>query len=92
MFGCPAYTHVDEGKLEPRAKKYIFLGYASGMKGFRLWCPDLKSPKFIISRDIIFDEYAMINHRQKNIINSESTQIKGNIKQIELGAVDSNPL
>ncbi|KAK3007026.1 hypothetical protein RJ639_016924 [Escallonia herrerae] len=27
IFGCPAYAHVNDGKLEPRAKKCIFLGY-----------------------------------------------------------------
>ena len=36
FFGCLAYMHVNEGKLEPRAKKCIFLGYASGVKGYRL--------------------------------------------------------
>ena len=30
IFGCHAYMHVSEGKLEPRARKCIFLGYASG--------------------------------------------------------------
>ena len=34
VFGCPAYFHIDQGKLEPRAKKCIFLGYASGVKGY----------------------------------------------------------
>lgn len=61
IFGCPAYAHVNEAKLEPRAKKCIFLGYASRVKGYRLWCTDPKSPKFIISRDVIFYEYAILN-------------------------------
>ena len=34
VFGCLAYFHVDQGQLEPRAKKCIFLGYASGVKGY----------------------------------------------------------
>ena len=55
VFCCPAYFHVNDGKLEPRAKKAIFLGYATGVKGYRLWFPDPKSPKFI-SRDVTFDE------------------------------------
>ncbi|KAG8503427.1 hypothetical protein CXB51_001333 [Gossypium anomalum] len=25
IFGCPAYAHVDNGKLEPRSIKYVFL-------------------------------------------------------------------
>ena len=27
VFGCPAYYHLSEGKLELRAKKGIFVGY-----------------------------------------------------------------
>ena len=61
MFGCSTYTHVRDGKLEPRAKKYIFLGYASGVKGYRLWCNDTKSPELIISRNVIFIESALLD-------------------------------
>ena len=57
-FGCPAYARVDNGKLEPRAIKCIFLGYNPGVKGYKLWSSDLK--KVIISRDVTFDESAMI--------------------------------
>lgn len=66
IFCCPADAHVNEGKLEPRAKKCIFLSYASGVKGYRLWCIDFKLPKFIASRDVIFYESIMLN--QKNEI------------------------
>ncbi|KAK3031482.1 hypothetical protein RJ639_035517 [Escallonia herrerae] len=45
IFDCPAYAHVNDGKFEPRAKKCIFLGFASGVKGYRLWCPDSKSSR-----------------------------------------------
>ena len=58
VFGCPAYAHVNEGKLEPRAKKCIFLGYQAYVKGYRLWCP--KTSKFLISRDVSFDENFMV--------------------------------
>ena len=39
---CPAYAHMNEGKLEPRATKCILLGYVDGVKGYRLWCPNSK--------------------------------------------------
>ena len=52
VFRCPAYAHVNEEKLEFIAKKFIFLGYTPGVKGYR--CPDRKSLKFIINRDVIF--------------------------------------
>ncbi|XP_073039067.1 uncharacterized protein [Primulina eburnea] len=34
-FGCVVYVHVNQGKLNPRAKKRIFLGYPSGVKGYK---------------------------------------------------------
>jgi hypothetical protein len=36
VFGCPAYFHMNEGKLEPRAKKGIFVGYPINIKGYKL--------------------------------------------------------
>ena len=38
IFGCPAYAHIDDGKLERMALKCIFLGYTTGVEGYRLWC------------------------------------------------------
>ena len=35
IFGCPAYYHVNEGKLEPRSKKVKFIGYVDGVKGYK---------------------------------------------------------
>jgi hypothetical protein len=58
VFGCTAYAHVDNGKLEPRAVKCIFLGYQSGVKGYKLWNP--QTQKVVISRNVIFDESAML--------------------------------
>src|SRR3954469_9806611 len=66
VFGCPAYAHVRDGKLEPRARKCVFLGYASGVKGYRLWCNDKKSPGFIISRDVTFNESASLTKEKEN--------------------------
>ncbi len=66
IFGCPAYAHVNDGKLEARAMKCIFLGYATGVKGYRLWCTEQdRTPRFIISRDVTFDESAMFNQKEE---------------------------
>ena len=56
IFGCIAYAHVKQGKLEPRALKCMFLGYPEGVKGHRLWCVDSKPPQCIISKDVTFHE------------------------------------
>ena len=34
VFGCLAYVHVKQGKLEPREKRCLFIGYPSGVKGY----------------------------------------------------------
>ena len=36
IFGCSAYAHIDNGKLEPRIRKCVFLRYMSGIKGYKL--------------------------------------------------------
>jgi hypothetical protein len=63
-FGCSAYCHVNDCKLEPRSKKCALLGYADKVKGYRLWCSDPKSHKFIVSRDVVFDESTMLHPRK----------------------------
>lgn len=35
-FGCIAYVHKKEGKLDPRAKKAVFLGYPQGVKRIQI--------------------------------------------------------
>ncbi|KAH9706494.1 hypothetical protein KPL70_012223 [Citrus sinensis] len=44
IFGCPTYYHVKDGKLDPRARKTIFVGFKGGVKGFKLW--DLEDKKW----------------------------------------------
>ena len=76
VFGSTAYYHVTESKLDPRAKKAIFMGITSGVKGYRLWCPMTK--KVIFSRDVTFDESAMINK-----VTEDTKQNEGASKQVE---------
>lgn len=35
-FGCFAYCHSNEGKLEPNANKGMFMSYPDGTKGYRI--------------------------------------------------------
>lgn len=53
-FGCIAYVHFDEGKLNPKEKKGVFTRYLDGVKGFRVWLLDDK--KCVISRNVVLRE------------------------------------
>lgn len=66
-FGCAAYAHVKQSKLEPRAKKCIMLGYQDGVKAYRLWNLEKGDQKILVSRDVIFDEDEMpLKKREDN--------------------------
>ncbi|WVY92910.1 hypothetical protein V8G54_031998 [Vigna mungo] len=65
VFGSLAFAHVRGDKLDSRAAKCIFLGYAEGVKGYRLCWLDSPS-KLIISRDVIFDETRMAMHPENS--------------------------
>ena len=39
------------------------MGYGNGVKGFRIW--SLLKRKVILSRDVIFDEFSMLNSKSK---------------------------
>ena len=54
VFGCPAYAQ----KLDAKFRQCIFLVYKKWVKDFKLW--DLKANKVVISRDVIFDEKAIL--------------------------------
>ena len=83
VFGFTAYYHVKESMLDPRAKKALFMGVTSGVKGYRLWCLSLK--KIISSRDVTFDESAMMKKVTTDGKVSENTfqQSEGRLKQVE---------
>jgi len=37
VFGCPSYYHVKEDKLDPRAKKGMFIGLKKGIKSYKIF-------------------------------------------------------
>lgn len=78
IFGCNAYYHVNEGKLVPRSKKGLFMGYGDGVKGYRIWSPSEK--KVILSRDVIFDESPMLQPKLEVSISRKEDKIS---KQVE---------
>ena len=57
VFGCIVYVHIpkfERSKLDPRANKYIFVGYAEHQKWYR--CYDPLTKRMYISLDVSFHE------------------------------------
>nr|GEX97481.1 retrotransposon protein, putative, Ty1-copia subclass [Tanacetum cinerariifolium] len=75
IFGCVIYSHVKQGKLEPREVKCILLGYPEGVKGYRLYRFDGESPKIVTSKNMVFNESAMYKDAFKD---SDANQDDGN--------------
>jgi len=71
-FGCSLYYHVSDGKLEPRARKAMFLGFKRGVKGYKLW--DSKDQKIVLSRDATFDESSMVKTSISQPVESGQTK------------------
>nr|AAC62132.1 copia-like retroelement pol polyprotein [Arabidopsis thaliana] len=66
-FGCVVYVYSQEGKLDPRAKKGVFVGYPNGVKGFRVWM--IEEERCSISRNVVFREDVMY----KDILNQSTS-------------------
>ncbi|MCO5577178.1 hypothetical protein L7F22_031002 [Adiantum nelumboides] len=59
VFGCIAYVHVPDElrtKLDPKAEKYVFIGYSVEQKGYQCYNPVTSQVR--VSRDVVFDEMA----------------------------------
>ena len=58
IFGCTAYVHNHSfqihSKLEPKASKCIFIGYAAHQKGYKCFCPT--DHRVYTSMNVTFDE------------------------------------
>ena len=57
VFGCVCYAQVSKEiryKIKETSVRYIFLGYSSMSKGYKLY--NLKTKKVIVNKDALFDE------------------------------------
>lgn len=73
IFGCQCYaTNVHpKGKFDPRAVQCVFMGYPHGKKGYKLY--DLSTQKFLISRDVYFQEDTFPFTSPNNMQSSQSS-------------------
>ncbi|CDP17738.1 unnamed protein product [Coffea canephora] len=89
IFDSTAYYHVNESKLDPRAKKALFMGFSAGVKGYRLWY--LEAKKTIISRDVTFDESVMLNKITQDGTSGTPQQVECTPKQVEFEQIVVSP-
>lgn len=74
-FGSTSYYHVKESKFDPRAKKALFMGITSGVKGYHLWC--IETRKMIFRKDVTFDVFTML--KKTNVKQSDGNLQKGGV-------------
>lgn len=60
-YGCQAYAHVKQDKLDPRPLKCCFIGYPNGVKGYKLWNLESKGLRCFVSRGVTFDKTKFTN-------------------------------
>ena len=77
VFGYLTYYHVNEGKLESRANKGLFMGNGDRVKGFRIQSPYER--KVILSRNVNFDELSMVHSKYEE----DSGKAKDVSEQVE---------
>ena len=77
---------MSEGKLEPRVRKCIFMGYGLGVKGYRVWCE--KSKRIITSRDVVFDENALVASIVENTLTNTAGTSDDILVEVEPPNID----
>ena len=86
VFGCPTYYHFKEDKLDPRAKKRNVRRIQKRIKGYKIWDP--KDRKFVLSRDVTFDDALILKPTISQHVEIEKT--KGISQQVESDATSSS--
>ena len=84
VFGCVSYVHVDSNdrdKLDPKSRKYFFIGYGSDDFGYRFW--DEENRKIIRQRNVIFNEKLLYKHRS-DVESEDASQETHKSTQVEL--------
>ena len=85
---------MNKGKLEPKVRKCIFLGYGEGVrKRVYVVSPYSKSFSFLISTNVTLDEAIMMNPRKKPFDTKKTTSMwerKVELKPKAWGTIGKN--
>ncbi|GJV88835.1 gag-pol polyprotein [Tanacetum coccineum] len=68
------YNSQETTKPDPKSRKCLFLGYADGVKGYRLWDPT--AHKVVVSRDVVFMEDKIQENEESDSTTRETTSIQ----------------
>ena len=68
--------------VNPRVKKFVFLGVNRNMKGYRLW--DHENKKIVLSRHVMFDETSVLMSTISQQV--ERMETKEVSQRVEVGA------
>ncbi|GJZ22896.1 retrovirus-related pol polyprotein from transposon TNT 1-94 [Tanacetum coccineum] len=90
IFGCVTYSHVKQGKLEPRAVKCVLLGYPEGVRGYRLYRLDDESHKIVTTRNVVFNESVMYKDTLKDSGAGIDKSVEEFWVEVELFRYESN--
>lgn len=88
VFGAICYVHIPKtirSKLDPKAKKCIFVGYDPYRKGWK--CMDPITKKFVTSRNVVFDEISSWKAKEKVVSTDE---FRGEVQPV--ADVDEQPV
>ncbi|KAM1683995.1 hypothetical protein FF2_034893 [Malus domestica] len=87
VLGCVVFVHLHppqwNNKLEPRAIRCVFLGYATTQKGYRCYHPSSK--KMFITQDVIF-------HENEMFFGSSVSSLQGEYRNSEVLTRDNNEI
>ena len=85
-FRSPAYFSAKNGKVNPRAKRFVYLGVKGN--NYRLWDPEGK--KIVMSRNVTFGETAVLKSTVSQQV--ERTETKERSQRVEVDATPSSPV
>ena len=87
-FGSPAYFSAKDDIVNPRAKKFVFLGVKINIKDYRLWNPENK--KIVLSQYITFDETSVLKSTVSQHV--ERTKTKEVSQRVKVDATPPSPV